>query len=77
MNGMKPSFLENKLNNGVEILAYSHNCSVTSEFYNGEVDPYVLPPSCHINLLELSRYAKKMNKKLIELSQNEIDMFAI
>ena len=34
-------------------------------------------PSCHVNLLELSRYAKQCGKKLIELTQDEVKRFLI
>ena len=39
--------------------------------------PYVNAPSCHINLLELSRYARKKGKKLADLSQDEVNQFLI
>ena len=44
MNGMKPKFMEN---------------SVIQQSYYEQPNPYVSAPSCHVNLLELSRYAKK------------------
>lgn len=40
-------------------------------------DPYVNAPSCHVNLLELSRYAKQCGKKLVELTQKEVRNFSI
>lgn len=40
-------------------------------------NPYTNAPSCHINLLELSRYAKKHGKKLVELTLDEIKKFSI
>lgn len=39
--------------------------------------PYVNAPSCHINLLEFSRYARKKGKKLADLSQDEVNQFLI
>lgn len=61
MNGteamLKPEFLEN------EELPPS---------YNETPDPYKDAPGCHINLLELSRYARKIGKKLIELTKEEV-----
>ena len=66
MNGTetitKPKFLEN------EELPPSH--------YEAP-DPYKSAPSCNVNLLELSRYARKIGKKLIELTKEEILQFAI
>lgn len=40
-------------------------------------NPYKNAPSCNVNLLELSRYARKMGKKLIELTKEEVQQFAI
>jgi hypothetical protein len=40
-------------------------------------NPYVNAPSCHVNLLELSRYAKKNGKRLSELTEEEVNKFAI
>ena len=66
MNGTetmtKPKFLEN------EELPPS---------YNEAPDPYKDAPSCNVNLLELSRYARKIGKKLIELTREEVQQFAI
>lgn len=38
-------------------------------------NPYEVAPSIGINLVELSRYAKKHNKKISELSEEEMIMF--
>ena len=38
---------------------------------------YVNAPSCHVKLLELSRYARKKGKKLADLSQDEVNQFLI
>lgn len=62
MNGTKPLFLENE--------------ELDKSYYDVP-NPYVNAPSCHVNLLELSRYAKRVGKKLVELSKEEIAMFAI
>ena len=40
-------------------------------------DPYKTAPSCNVNLLELSRYARKIGKKLVELTKEEVQQFAI
>lgn len=62
MNGTNPKFLE--------------NLKVHSSYYEPQ-NPYVNAPSCHVNLLELSRYAKQCGKKLIELTQEEVKTFAL
>ena len=62
MSGTKPKFMEN---------------STLSQNYYEQPNPYVNAPSCHVNLLELSRYAKKCGKKLIDLTQEEIKKFSI
>ena len=62
MNGTKPKFME----------------SVTiSPSYYEQPNPYSNAPSCHINLLELSRYAKRCGKKLTELTLDEVKRFYI
>ena len=79
MNGIKPSFLKCDINKETkkEEIFYTDKLSVSSDFYYGELNPYTLPPSCNVNLIELSRYAQKIGKKIIELSQEEISKFAI
>lgn len=62
MNGMKPRFMEG---------------SVVNQSYYEKPNPYINAPSCHVNLLELSRYAKKRGKKLVELTQEEVKKFMI
>ena len=62
MNGTKPKFL--------------HNTILHPDYYKTP-NPYVNAPSCNINLLELSRYAKKNGKKLTDLSHEELQQFAI
>ncbi len=62
MNGMKPKFLE--------------NATIQPSYYE-QPNPYVNAPSCHVNLLELSRYAKQCGKKLIDLTKEEVQKFSI
>ena len=62
MNGTKPKFLKK---------------SALNPEYFKEPNPYMNAPSCHVNLLKLSRYAKKHRKKLIDLTQDEIKKFSI
>lgn len=62
MNGMKPKFMEDLI--------------IAPSYYE-QPDPYVNAPSCHVNLLELSRYARKCEKKLAELTQDEVRKFLI
>lgn len=62
MNGMKPKFLE--------------NVQLNQEYFQCP-NPYINAPSCHVNLLELSRYAKKNEKRLIDLTKEEVQQFAI
>ena len=62
MSGTKPKFMEN---------------STLSQNYYEQPNPYVNAPSCHVNLLELSIYAKKCGKKLIDLTQEEVKKFSI
>ncbi len=50
---------------------------VISPSYYEQPDPYANAPSCHVNLLELSRYAKQCGKKLVELTQEEVKKFSI
>lgn len=61
MSGMKPNFLENPMDDG----------------YYETPDPYVNAPSCNIDLLALSRYAKQEGKKLMELTREEVRRFTI
>lgn len=48
-----------------------------TNLYYEQPNPYVNAPSCNVNLLELSRYAKKHNKKLVELTREEVAKFSI
>ena len=66
MNGTKtlerPKFLE-----GVNL----------PKSYYETPNPYKNAPSCNVNLLELSRYARRMGKELVELTKEEVQQFAI
>lgn len=62
MNRTKPKFL--------------HNTALHPDYYK-KPNPYANAPSCNVNLLELSRYAKRNGKKLADLSKEEVQKFAI
>ena len=62
MNEINPNFLKG---------------SQLNPSYYEQPNPYVNAPSCHVNLLELSRYAKKSGKRLIDLSSEEVNKFVI
>ena len=38
-------------------------------------DPYKTAHVCKVNLLELSRYARKVDKKLVDLTKDEVERF--
>ncbi len=58
----KPKFMEN---------------AIPNQDYYKQPNPYVNVPSCHVNLLEFSRYARKSGKKLVDLTQDEVKIFSI
>ena len=62
MNAIKPHFLKES--------------QLTEDYYK-QPDPYVNAPSCHVHLLELSRYAKKHKKCLVDLSAEEVNNFSM
>ena len=62
MNGTRPKFMENQ---------------ILTQSYFEQPNPYVNAPSCHVNLLELSKYARKKGKKLADLSKEEVNQFLI
>lgn len=62
MNGIKPKFLENE--------------KLPKDYYKTQ-NPYENAPSCNVNLLSLSRYAKSIGKKLVDLTKEEVNRFAI
>lgn len=47
------------------------------EGYYDKINPYVTAPSCKVNLLEMSRYAKRHNKDMSDLTKKEIEQFTI
>lgn len=61
MNGTIPKFHEGQ--------------TLPPEYY-ATPDPYTNPPSCGVDLLELSRYARRENKRLVDLTREELNMFA-
>ena len=62
MSRTKPLFLE--------------NATLNSNYYQ-QPSPYIIAPSCHVNLLELSRYARQFGKRLIEVTPEEVQKFSI
>lgn len=62
MNGEIPKFMENE--------------SLPKGYFD-EPNPYEPMPEREVNLLELSRYAKSVNKKLIELTKEEVEKFKL
>ena len=62
MNGIKPNFLSEKQ---------------LPQTYYETPNPYKNAPSCNVNLLMLSRYAKKHNKQIVQLTENEVNHFKI
>ena len=48
----------------------------SASYYEPPV-PYKNAPSCHVNLLELSRYAKKHGVAIKDLSEEDIKKFKI
>ena len=45
--------------------------------YYDAPNPYENAPSCHVDLLALTRYAKGQGKRLVELTAEEIAQFKI
>lgn len=62
MNGEIPKFLENE---------------PLPKGYFDEPNLYASMPERKVNLLELSRYAKSVNKKLIELTKEEVEKYSM
>lgn len=50
---------------------------IGTDYYYAQPNPYENAPSCHVNLLELSRYARQCGKALIELTSEEVSRFMI
>ena len=40
-------------------------------------DPYVNAPSCHIDLSAMARYARKVGKRIADLTKDEVGQFAL
>ena len=40
-------------------------------------NPYESAPSCHVDLPALARYARKVGKRITELTKEEVRQFAI
>lgn len=59
---MKPKFMESM---------------TVDQRYDEQPNPYVNAPFCHVNLLELSRYAKQCGKKLADLTSEEVKKFYV
>lgn len=55
--------------NGTNKPLFLQNKKLNETYYN--------TPNPYVNLLELSRYAQKHKKKLIDLTADEVAMFAI
>lgn len=62
MSVMKPKFLE--------------NVTVQQSYYE-KPSPYVTAPSCHVNLLRMSKYARECGKMLTELMVEEVERFSV
>lgn len=56
MNGMRPKFMENQ---------------VSAQSYFEQLNPYVNAPFCNVNLLELSRYAKNVERSWSSLHKKK------
>ena len=61
MEEMKPRFLSDRLTSG----------------YYEMPNPYVDAPACPVNLLALSRYARKNSKEVTELTKEELEQFLV
>jgi hypothetical protein len=57
-------------------LDFFENETVVPSYYE-QPNPYVNAPSCHVNLLELSRYARQCGMKLTELTKEEVKLFSV
>ena len=49
---------------------------LTTGYYD-QPDPYKNPPKSPYNLRLLSRYAKKVGKKIVDLTKDEVSQFAV
>ena len=62
INGKIPKFLEDE---------------TLPKGYLNPPNPYEEAPKCNVNLLELSRYARRYGKSLVELTKEEVNMFRV
>lgn len=62
MSGMKAKYWEGR--------------TPPAEYYQTP-NPYSHAPECNINLLELTRYAKSIGKKTIDMTYEEVQKFAV
>ena len=46
------------------------------QYYYEKPNPYVTAPSCHVNLLMMSRYVRERGKKLTDLTAEEVKRFS-
>lgn len=61
--------------NGIKIPKFLEGETIPQDYFETP-DPYKAPKSS-INLLELSRYAQREGKALIDLTKEEVKMFAV
>lgn len=61
--------------NGIKIPKFLEGETIPQDYFETP-DPYKVPKSS-INLLELSRYAQREGKALIDLTKEEVKMFAV
>ena len=61
---------------GLPPVKYWENRTPPESHYH-PIDPCSPPPPCNINLRALSEYAKQTGRKIIELSYEEVQRFAL
>ena len=44
--------------------------------YNDPPNPYMSPPPCYVDLPALSKYAKRIGKKITDLTKEEVQLFS-
>ncbi len=62
MNGTRPAFLAGK--------------TLPSSYFE-KPNPYKNAPSCNVNLLQLSRYAKSQGKPISQVTAEELERFVL
>lgn len=60
----------------VKLLRF-HEGMKLDESYYAEPDPYKSAPSMNLDLPALARYAKKTGRQIVDMTEEEIDRFAI